>query len=107
MRQALATEFFGRRQRAPTRFTIFVVRCLEALGRRHAGVIMSFAALQITDLVEREEYFLNELCALAKNRVDHVAAGVFETGQVGEAIDADDIVEDEARIFDGRGIAGH
>ena len=68
---------------------------------------MACAALLIATVVEREQDLGDELAALVEHRVDHIGRGVLKAWQIGVAGQADDMIEDEARVAHGGCILGH
>ena len=84
-----------------------VIGVLKAFGRRYAAIFMPGATLQIADLIEREQYSLDELGSFIQDCLDHIRCGVFEPRQIGKAFDAEYLVDYELCVPDGRLIAGH
>jgi hypothetical protein len=61
----------------------------------------------VADPVERREHLRGEAAALGQDRLDHVGRRILEAGKVGEALEAEHLVEHVARLADGGSIAGH
>ena len=68
---------------------------------------MAGAALQVADLVQREQNALYKFGAFGQDRVDHIRAGIFEAGQIGETLNSQYFVENELHIANGGGVAWH
>ena len=68
---------------------------------------MARAALQVADLVQRKKNALYKFGAFGQDRVDHIRAGIFKAGQIGEAFNSQYFVENELHIANGGGVAWH
>jgi hypothetical protein len=67
----------------------------EALRRRDAAILAAPATLPIADPVERGENALAEFAYLGKDRFHDIRRSVGEPGQIGEALDMKDVIEQE------------
>ena len=106
-RQALAAEFERRRYSDPAAFDQLPEGVLKARRRGHAAVGRAFAAFLVADAIERRQHMLAQFCSLAEHRLDDVGRGVREAGQVGVALDVEDVVQQELRVLDRRLVARH
>ena len=106
-RQALAAEFGRRRDADPAAFDDLLEGVLETRRRGHAAVALALAAFLVADAIERSQHLLAELGGLAENSFDDVRRCVGEAGQVGIAVDAEDVVKQELHVIDRRLVARH
>ena len=100
VRHALTAKFGRSRQCPPSSRAILCIGVLEPIGGRHAAIFVPRAALQVTHLIERKQYALDELRAFTQDRFDHVGTGIFKTGQIGEAFDSQDFVDNKLGVTD-------
>ena len=98
-RQALPAIFRRRRQAEPAALGDLLERGLEAFRRGHGAIVVTFAALEIADPVERLQHFFAELGGLAQDRFAHIGGGVAEAWKVVVAVDLKHIVEQEGDVF--------
>ncbi len=106
-RQALAAELGRSRQTKPAAFGHLLEGVLETLRRGDAAVIGTLAAFEIADAVERLQHLFGELGGFAQDRLAHIARRVGEAGQIVVAVDLEDVVEQEAHVFDGGFVDRH
>ena len=106
-RQALAAELGRRRDADPAAFDDLLEGVLESGRRGHAAVAGALAAFLVADAVERGQHLLAELGGLAEDRLDDVGRRIGEAGQVGIAVDVEDVVQQELHVFDRRLVARH
>ncbi len=107
IRQTLATIFGRHRQPHPAALTILVVGFLEALRRRHRTVGVARAALLVAHAVKRMHDVFGKPCRLFEDRFEHIRAGIGKAGQVGIALVAKHIIENEQGVRDGRLVGRH
>jgi hypothetical protein len=107
LRKALAAILLGRGEGRPAALDELVPGLLEARRRRDAAVLVADAAFLVADPVQGRQHLGSEAAALGQYRLDHVGGGVLEAGQVGVALDAEHVLQDEAGLADGGGVAGH
>ena len=91
----------------PAALAIGVVGGLEAFRRRDRAVVVAPAAFLVADAVQRREDLLAQLRAFGEDRLDEVRRRVGEPGQVVVPLEAEDVVQQEQRIFDRRLVARH
>ena len=106
-RQALAAELGRRRDADPAAFDDLLEGVLEARRRGHAAVALALAAFLVADAIERRQHLLAELGGLAENGLDDVGRCVGEAGQIGIAVDVEDVVQQELHVIDRRLVARH
>ncbi len=99
--KALAAEFLRHGKADPAALPVEVVSLLEALRRRHRGVLVAHAAFLVAGKVDREQHLLGELGRLAGNRLHHVPRRVGEARQVVVALQRQNVVQDEKRVIHG------
>ena len=107
LRQALAAELRRRRDAHPAALGILPVGLLESLRRGDAAVVVAGAALLVAGAVDRLHHLFGELGRFAQHRLDQVGGGVGETGQIVQAADLEDVVEQEHRVVDGSLVGRH
>ena len=107
MRHPLPADRLGKAERAPAALDELGIGLLIAVRRSDAAVVMAGAALLVARMVEREQHFGDELAALLEHRVDRVRSRILEARKIGVAIEADHLLENEARVAHRRSILGH
>ena len=107
MRQPLPAHFRVFRQKRPAIVDQRAVSFREPVGRLDAGIIIALAALDITNMVEREQDFLGELATLFQDRVDQVGGRFLEAGQVRIVLQLQHFMQDELHIADRSVVTGH
>src|ERR1700688_265109 len=68
--QALAAEFIGRRDTAPTTVAELLEGLLESLRGGHASVVVPSAAFDVADSVQRRQYMFTQLGCLGERRFE-------------------------------------
>ena len=68
---------------------------------------MTRAALLVARMIDREQYLRDELATLVQNGIDHVGRGVLKSRNIGMALEADDVIQDKARIAYRWRVLGH
>ena len=108
VRHALAAMFDRIAQPRPAALDEKIERLLEPRRRDHiAGGRIMAAANLVTDGVERRQHGVGKACALLQHRIDDVI-GRLRVTQLGEQrLCAQDIVQCEAQVGDGRTVAAH
>ena len=105
MRQALPAIFGVCRQTAPAAFDIGPVGFLESGWRGDAAIVVACAAFGVTDGIQRRQLVLEELRALLQDRVHQIGGRVGKAGQVGIALQVDELVQQELEVLY-RGLIG-
>ena len=106
LRQALAAIVGIGGEAVPAPFGERAVGLLEA-GRGGDVTALEMAALHIARLVEGRELLLAQLRCLLEDGLYHIGRGLGETRQVAEALDLQQVVEDEAEVAQGCLIGRH
>ncbi|MGY4423239.1 hypothetical protein ACVWY2_005688 [Bradyrhizobium sp. JR6.1] len=106
-RQALAAKFSRRRQAEPAAFGDLLEGFLEAFRRGDAAVVIALAAFEIACAIERLQHLFAELGGLAKDRLAHIGRRIGEAGKIAVAIDLENVVQQEADVFDGGFVGRH
>ena len=91
----------------PAAFAILIVGSLEALRRRHRAILVAGATLLVADAVQRMENVLRELRTFLEDRLQHVGRRVGEAGEVAVALVAENFIQNEKRVRDGRLVGRH
>src|SRR5262249_17936767 len=82
-------------------------RLPEAVRGGHAAVGAASAPLRVADPVERGEHVLAIPGRFAQDRGDEIGRGVGKAGQVGVALDGNDIAEQKQDVIDGGFVDRH
>ena len=98
MRQSLPAVFGGSGNEAPAAVDIFLVRVLEALRRRHRAVA-PFSAFDIAAAINRRKHIAGKFAGLLEDRVDQVGRDFLAARQFCDALDADDVFQDEGHVL--------
>ena len=87
--------------------TICLKASLKPVGVVTLPSLLALAAFLVADAVERRQHLLAELGGLAENGLDDVGRCVGEAGQIGIAVDVEDVVQQELHVIDRRLVARH
>jgi hypothetical protein len=91
----------------PAAFAILIVGSLEALRRRHRTILVAGAAFLVADAVQRMKHILRELRTFLEDRLQHVRRRIGEAGEVAVALIAENFIQNEKRVRDGRLVGRH
>ena len=94
-------------QRAPAGFDELGIGGLETCRRRHAAIVVSGAAFNVTRQVERRQHFLAEFGGFLEDGGDGIRGRSGKAGQAGMALQVDNGIEDKQRVLHRSAIAGH
>ena len=87
--------------------TICLKASLKPVGVVTLPSLCALAAFLVADAIERRQHLLAELGGLAEDGLDDVGRGVGEAGQIGIAVDVEDVVQQELHVIDRRLVARH
>src|SRR5262245_13519563 len=92
-------------QQWPTALDELRIRVLE-LRRHHDAIRGPLRATRIAETIDRRENFFRELSRLLQYRVGKVARVVSKTVQSSELPVTDELMQDEAKFFEGSFVHG-
>jgi hypothetical protein len=105
--QALPAIFGRHRDAHPAAVGVLPVGILEAGRRGHAAVVMTLAAFEVADAIERGEHLLGELSGFLEDRRKHVGRGIGEARQIAVALHVKHVVQQELHVIHGRLVGRH